>query len=228
MISLTRTLPTLSKKNAELVKIYCLWEAYKDDNNVLFWTQDGDKALISMTDGNMIIYNRDADLVELEEFVSVLNPVAIYSDYDTLCGIGRKPKEKINIMCRFCDIKGDTAGDELKSDELYGLLDVDGLSLPEYPHFAVDFCRRKNKGFADYFALKGKCAIITFNTGNYAIINGLASREKGFGSVALKSAISKNNGRNLLVCCRDKVKGFYLKNGFEQLYFGGYWIRNEG
>lgn len=228
MISLTYTLPLHLKKNAELVKIRCLWETYKDDSNVLFWSQDADRALISMTDGNMIIYNRDADILELSEFVDVLNPVAIYSDYDTLCAIGKKPQEKINIMCRFCDLEGTSAGDELKSDELYDLLDVDGLSLPDYPHFAVDFCRRKNQGFADYFALRDKCAIITFNSGEYAIINGLASKEKGFGSVALENAIKKNLGKNLLVCCRDKVKGFYEKKGFEHLYYGGYWIRNEG
>ncbi|MBO5019102.1 MAG: hypothetical protein J6D52_00410, partial [Clostridia bacterium] len=108
---------------------------------------------------------------------------------------------------------------------IYDLLDVDGLSLPEYPYFAVDYCRRLNLGFADYFALKDKCAAITFNTGDYAIINGIAAKQKGYGGVALRSIISKNNGRKLFVCCRDKVKGFYEKNGFLPLYYGGYWVK---
>ena len=82
-------------------------------------------------------------------------------------------------------------------------------------------------GTADYFALSNKCAAITFNCGNTAIINGLAAKEKGYGSVVLKGVISKNYGRDFLVCCRDKVKGFYEKNGFELLYFSGYWVKNK-
>ena len=53
-----------------------------------------------------------------------------------------------------------------------------------------------------------------------------AAKEKGFGSVALKGIMQKNKGRSLLVCCRDKVKGFYEKNGFKELYYTGYWVKN--
>lgn len=227
MISLVNTLPLIDSNSAELIKIKCLYDAYKNDDRVLFWVQNDNDALISMTDGNMIIFNNNADFIELKEFVCVMNPACIYSDYETLCGIDRKPKERINIMSRFCDLSGETEEDILSSKEIYELLDVDGLSLPEYPFFAVDYCRRLNLGTAQYFALKGKCAIITFNSGEKAIINGLASREKGYGSVALESAIKQNFGKTLFVCCRDKVKGFYEKNGFEPLYFGGYWVREN-
>jgi len=130
-------------------------------------------------------------------------------------------------MSRICDIEGETSCDSVTSKEIYELLDVDGLSLPEYPYFAVDYCRRLNRGGADYFAIKEKCAAITFKSGKNAIINGIASKEKGFGSVALKGIIQKNHGRTLFVCCRDKVKGFYEKNGFGLLYFAGYWVKNK-
>ena len=175
----------------------------------------------------MIIFNNGADTAELAQFADMLGPACVFSDYDTLCAIGRKPDERINIMYRIADIKSETASDILKSDEIYSLLDVDGLSLPEYPYFAVDYCHRLNIGTADYFALRDKCAAVTFNCGNYAIINGIAAKQKGFGSVALKGILSKNYGRHFLVCCRDKVKGFYEKNGFEPLYFGGYWVKNR-
>lgn len=227
MISLIKELPEISKINAEWVKIRCLYEAYKNDDKVLFWAQDDSKALISMTDGNMIIFNNGAQEEELREFCEVLSPACVFSDYDTLCAIGRKPRERINIMYRMADIKSDTVRDTLKSDEIYSLLDVDGLSLPEYPYFAVDYCRRLNLGYADYFGLRDKCAAITFNCEDKAIINGIAAKEKGYGSVALKGILSLNYGRHFLVCCRDKVKGFYEKNGFKTLYYGGYWVKNN-
>lgn len=226
MISLINKLPYFDGITAENLKIKCLFDCYCDDDRVMFWQQDDAKAVISMTDGNMIIYNRSADFEELCEFVDMLSPVCVFSDYDTLCAINRKPQERINIMSRECDIEGETQGDCVSSSEIYDLLDVDGLSLPEYPYFAVDYCRRLNHGGADFFALKQKCAVITFKSGENAIINGIAAKEKGFGSVALNAVIQKNRGRRLFVCCRDKVKGFYEKNGFDLLYFAGYWVKN--
>lgn len=224
MISLVDKLPQMSV-SAQSIKISCLYDCYKDDDKVLFWSQDDVKAVIAMTDGNMIIHSDGGDFEELKEFCDVLSPACIFSDYDTLCQLGRKPKEKINIMSRSCDIDGETAGDMLSSKEIYALLDVDGLSLPEYPYFAVDYCRRLNMGSADYFAIKDTCAVITFNSGGNAIINGIASHKKGCGSVALKAIIQKNRGREIFVCCRESVKGFYEKNGFKPLYYGGYWVK---
>jgi hypothetical protein len=226
MISLVKELPEINSLVAEWIKIKCLFDSYQNDDKVLFWCQDKDKAIISMTDGNMIILNNGADVEELREFCDMLSPACVFSDYDTLTSIGRKPKERINIMYRKADIKSEKESDFLKSDEIYRLLDTEGLSLPEYEYFAVDYCRRLNLGFADYFAIKDKCAAVSFKTGNLSIMNGIASREKGYGSIALRGILSKNYGNEFLVCCRDKVKIFYEKNGFEPLYFGGYWVKN--
>ena len=227
MIQLVNELPEFNSDTAEAIKIKCLFDCYKNDDRVLFWVQDQNKAILSMTDGNMIIYNMCGDTEELKEFADVLSPACVFSDYDTLKAIERIPDERINIMYRECDISGFPESDTLSSKEIYDLLDVDGLSLPEYPFFAVDYCRRLNMGFAHYFALKEKCAVITFCSGNAAIINGIAAKEKGYGSVALDAIIRKNHGKKLYVCCRDKVKGFYEKNGFKPLYFGGYWVKNK-
>ncbi len=226
MITLTNNIPA-AELSAESIKINCLFDSYKNDDSVLFWVQDEGKAVISMTDGNMIIHNKSADLEELKTFVDVLNPACIFSDMETLKGIDRTPPENINIMHRKTNITGETAGDTLSSKEIYDLLDVKGLSLPEYPYFAVDYCKRLNHGFANYFAIKSKCAIITFNTGEFAIINGLASHQKGYGSIALKAALQKNYGKEFLVCCRDSVMEFYRKNGFEKLYNAGYWVKTN-
>ena len=227
MIQLVTELPDLDVLSAEAVKIKCLFDCYKTDSHVMFWIQNQDKAFISMTDGNMIIYNNGASIEELAQFVAVLNPVCIFSDIETLKAIGCEPPENINIMYRKADITGEPISDQMSSKEIYDLLDVDGLSLPEYPYFAVDYCRRLNMGSAKYFALKNKCAIITFNSGNKAIINGLASHQKGYGSIALTAALQQNYGKDFLVCCRDKVKEFYQKNGFEKIYNAGYWVKKR-
>ena len=227
MVTLVDKIPEIDTLSAEWVKIKCLYNSYKNDSKVMFWTQNTDKCVIALTDGNMIIYNISADFEELTEFVDVINPACVFSDYDTLSKIGRKPKERINIIYRKADIKGETKGDSLSSREIYDLLDVEGLSLPEYPYFAVDYCHRLNHGFADYFALKGKCCAVTFNCGDMAIMNGIASHQKGMGSVALKGVLQKNYGRDFLVCCRDSVSEFYKKNGFCHKYYGGYWVKEN-
>ena len=227
MISLVNRIPEFDTLNAEYLKIKCLYDSYSNDSNVMFWVQDDCKAVISMTDGNMIIYNISAETEELKEFINVLSPACIFCDYETLINIGCKPEEPINVMYRKADTRSDITSDEFSSKELYRLLDVSGLSLPEYPNFAVDYCHRLNRKAAEYFGVKDACAVITFNSGNTAIINGIASHKKGYGTIALNGIMSKNYGRNLLVCCREKVKGFYEKNGFEFLYYAGYWVKNK-
>ncbi len=225
MISITKEIPKVDIKDAALIKLRCLYECYKDDSSVMFWCQNEADAYISLTDGNMIIYNKNADIKELSEFVSVISPCCVFSDLETLKAIGKAPKEEIYVYSIKAGKSEETKSDEMTSDELYSLLDVDGLSLPEYPFFAVDYCRRLNMGFADYFGLKNTCAAISFSSGDYAIMNGIASHKKGYGSIALKSILSKNEGRDFLVCCREKVRMFYEKNGFQFLYKAGYWVK---
>ena len=227
MISLTEGLPKINSHTAEWVKIKCLFDAYSGDKHVLFWHQDNDKAVMAMTDGNMIILNNGADISELSEFVSVLSPACIFSDYETLCAINRKPEEIINIMHIKAEKASVPESDNLKSDEVYRLLDVDGLSLPEYPCFAVDYCRRLNMGKLDLYAIKNKCCAVSFKSENSSIMNGIASHQKGYGTIALKGILNKNAGNNFFVCCRNSVKNFYEKNGFKALYQGGYWVKNK-
>ena len=227
MITLVTELPFLKENSAEAIKINCLYEAYKNDKSVMFWVQNEGDAYISLTDGNMIIFTQSPDFKELTDFVNVLNPACVYSDMATLKNIGKIPNENINVVYRKADTDCEYKSDTLSSKELYSLLDVKGLSLPDYPHFAVDYCHRLNNGFANYFAIKDKCAAIAFCCRDYAIINGIASHRKGYGSIALKGIMQKNYGRAFFACCRDSVLGFYLKNGFKKLYNAGYWVKNN-
>lgn len=178
-----------------------------------------------MLDRNMVIYNIDADTEELSQFVDVISPCCIFSDIDTLNAINRPPAEPICVMHITAPVSPPIDSDILSSREIYDLLDVPGLSLPEYEYFAVDFCRRINHGLAQYYAEKGVCAAISLHTGDYSIINGIASHKKGSGSRALGAIVSKNAGRSFLACCREGVRPFYEKNGFKKIYYSGYWVK---
>ena len=227
MITQTDVLPVLTITGAELTKIYCLYDCYKGDGFARFFMQDGGNTILSLTDGNMVIYRDGGDSDELRDFVTLLSPACVYSDLDTLTAIGLPPDEVISVYGRFADITGTSPCDDLSSAEIYKLLDAPGLSLPDYEYFAVDYCRRLNHGGASVFALRDKCAAVSFHTGDFAVMNGLASHAKGYGSTALTGILQKNFGRTFYVCCRKELKPFYERAGFKEKYHAGYWVKNR-
>lgn len=220
MISLTNEIPKLNLPLAEVVKINCTYESYKDI--ALFWTQEGTRAVISMLDGNMVIYNANADIAELREFIAVISPQSVFSDANTLQQIFDTDFHKVCVMKTekkfVCDILSDTAS----SKEIYELLDVDGLDLPPYEYFAVDFCHRLNRGQLKYYAQKAKCAAVGICDGQAVLVNGIASHKKGMGTKALEGLLSQYDLPCIAVCEEDK-KSFYSKNNFSHAYYAGYW-----
>ena len=157
----------------------------------------------------------------------MMSPRSIFTSLETFKAVGIAPVKTVNVMCRISDVREETAGDTVSSKELYGILSAGGFDMPDYPSFAVDFCRRHNRGYADYFAVKGKCAAVSFHSGNYAVINGIVSLEKGMGGAALTAILEKNTGRTVLACCEDNITGFYEKYGFYRLDRAGYWWKNQ-
>ncbi len=224
MISLIKKLPEINNNSsAELIKIKCLFDAYSDI--ALFWSQSGNDTLISMLDGNMVIYAKNPDLEELESFINVIGPKSVFTDFKTAVALGLNISEKAVVLKRDCNIAPIDSPDNLKSDQIYSLLNVDGLSLPPFDTFAVDFCHRKNIGKLKVFA-KGKTfAAISIHSGDVCLINGISSKQKGQGSVALDGILSQNFGKTALVCAKENVKNFYIKNGFCEIYKAAYCVR---
>ena len=223
MISLVTQIPQINLPLAEIIKINCNYNLYSDV--AMFWVQDETRAIISMLDGNMVVYNRDADFDELREFIGVVAPTSIFSDADTLTGLFGENFERV------CVVKSDTAftcdvkSDVLDSKEIYRALNVDGLELPPYEYFAVDYCLRLNRGQLKYFAIKGVCAAVGISDGQSVLINGISSHKKGMGSTALRGLLSQYNKTTVAVCKTD-VMPFYLKNDFQLDYYAGYWRKN--
>lgn len=227
MIALTDFLPEAGEPNVEYIRIKCLYDCYKGDKDVLFWEQDGGKAYISLAGGDMTVFCENGDYEEIKEFISVISPRSIFGSLEVLEKLGFSDIRSVEVMSRVADISGNTEGESLQSGEIYDILNVKEFSLPEYPYFAVDFCRRINRGLANYFAIKDKCAAVSFHTGNYALLNGIVSREKGLGTAALRAILQKNYGRELIVCCEEKLIGFYEKNGFQKRYKAGYRCKQQ-
>lgn len=222
MISLTHSIPQADGTNAEHLRISCLFDSYRNDRDVLFWKQSGSGTLISLSDGVMTLYRRGGDADELREFINMLSPALLFSSTETLRAIGLQPSETAEVMLTEAKFEAVPQGDELSSGDIYAIFAAAGLDVPDYPHFAVDLCRRLNRGCADTYGIKGKCAAVTFKTGNSAMLSGLASLERGFGGQALRAIAAKTGGRRLLLCCRPELVGFYEKHGFKKTYKVGF------
>ena len=226
MIRLVNALPEASKPTAEYIRIKCLFDCCKEDPDVYFWQQTGEETYTSLSDGNMTLSYGGGNTAELAEFIKMLNPQTVFTDSVTLKKLGIQPDETVNVMARCADtLPLSDIGDRLSSKDIYEIFSAAGLDVPDYPHFAVDFCRRLNRGGASLWGIKNKCAAVSFNTGNYALLCGLASLEKGNGGQALKAIICKNSGRQMLLCCKPPLVGFYEKYGFKRLYTAGYKVR---
>lgn len=220
MISLVNKIPKIQKLSAEAVKINCIYNAYKDI--ALFWVQNKTQAIISMLDGNMVIYNNEADIEELREFINVISPQSVFSDKKTLTALFGKSFDCVCVLKSDYKFKCELISDAVNSREIYRLLDVEGITLPPYEPFAVDFCHRLNHGQLKYFALKNKCAAIGICDGQATLVNGIASHQKGMGSTALNGLLSQYD-LPALVVCEKSVMPFYLKNNFSYIYNAGYW-----
>lgn len=223
MISLVDKIPEISTLRAETIKINCNYNSYKDI--AFFWLQNENDAVISMLDGNMVIFNQAADIEELREFINVISPISVFSDSDTLNALFGKNFHKVYVMKSENEFKCNVPSEQVDSMQIYKLLDVDGLQLPDYEFFAVDFCHRLNHGHLKYYAQKDLCAAVGISDGHAVLVNGIASHKKGMGSVALRGLLSQYNVTAMAVC-EEQVMPFYVKNNFSLYYTAGYWRKN--
>lgn len=224
MISLVKEIPDLISDTAEAVKLKCIYNLYSDI--ALFWVQDDRKAVICMLDGNMIVCNQNADIDELREFIKVISPSSVFSDAQTLTRLFGDNFHPVCVMKSECVFNCDMQSDRLDSGEIYKLLDTDGLQLPPYEHFAVDFCYRLNHGQLKYFGLKNIGVAVGICDGQAMLVNGIASHKKGMGSLLLQSLSAQFNTVSFAVC-EQNVMPFYLKNNFNYVYSAGYWRKNN-
>ncbi len=223
MIKLVSALPFLDYKRAECIRLNCINELYNDE--ALFWIQDEDKLFISMLDGNMTVFNNGGNLEEFMEFIRVISPSSIFSDSETLKGLSLGSFEENYVYSIEAAENSPLESHPYNSSAVYEIFKKAGLYLPPYNDFAVDFCLRLNKDKATCFYIENTAAAFSIKSGNYALINGIASLEKGKGSICLKGILLLNKGKTVLAVCKEGIKPFYEKNGFKFEYKSGYWVK---
>ncbi len=223
MIKLVSALPFLDFPRAECIRINCINELYNDE--ALFWIQDEDKLFISMLDGDMTVFNSGGNIEELKEFIKVISPSSVFSDSDTLKSFFGYDYEETYVYSKEANEHSNIKSHEFSSNAVYEIFKKAGLYLPPYDAFAVDFCHRINRDKATCFYIENTAAAFSVKSGNYALINGIASLQEGLGTPCLNGILSLNNGKTVLAVCEEKIKPFYEKNGFKFEYNSGYWVK---
>lgn len=210
--------------SAEGLKVMLNKYAYGDD--VYFWSQNEDNAYITLSDGNAVIKNNSADICEIKEFLKLISPSSVFSDYDTVSSLFESDVKRLFVYKSDTNsFESDITSDVLSSNEVYKILSLSGLSLPPYEYFAVDYCNRKNNGVLNCFAIKDKCAAIGMRYENTVLISGVASLLKGYGKKAVNGLLSNYENCTAIAVVEDKNRGFYEKCGFTFLSTAGQWSR---
>lgn len=225
MIRLTDTLPG-EICDVQSLKIACTRAAYPDISQL--WLQDGG-AVICCLEGDVVISGNieDTDIKELREFLSFLSPRSVFLDLAAAQKLFDRQIEAVEVYCRSGGISGADCGEQADSRRLYDALSVPGLHLPVYEYFALDFCHRLNRGQAQYYYKKDLCAAIAFVYNGQCLINGIASRVRGYGRQALEGVVAKCGAERVYAVCRKENRGFYEKCGFTYQYRAAYYKRTD-
>ena len=220
MINRIYQIPEWDKPSAEMIKIQNLFETYPNEAQLFIQNESG--ALIFLLDFDAVICG-DIKVQEVKPFLNFLRPKSVFSSADNLKRLFVDFEEVNVLINKSPSLKTgiDTFSDRLSSREAFDILSVDEFDLPNYEHFATDYCRRLNHEKIKVFAKRDKCIAITLETEKYRMIGGIASRQKGLGG-ALLIAASKGE-KSVLCVAKDELLPFYERFGFEPLYKAGYW-----
>lgn len=224
MITLIKTLPDIPINSVESFKIKSDYEIYRDTTNI-YTNEEG--GLISLSLGGGCVILGKFKRAELISFLNFTSPYSIFC--------GGKTAEQIKTLgyneTSVTVLKALGGGvkyhsDDLTSDKAYSILkNAKNFILPPYEHFAVDYCRRKNKGALKVKTVEDAAAAIAFTCRSAALICGVVSLKKGCGSRVLKGLLADLSGKTVFAAAEKENIPFYTKNGFEPLYKAAYLIK---
>lgn len=223
MIRLTDTF-TEEICDVQSLKIACTRAAYPDISQL--WVQHGG-TFISCLEGDAVISGDVSDAREMREFLMFLSPRSVFLSLTAAKKLFDCTVETVGVYCREGEALFADRGEQADSRMLYDALCVPGLQLPEYEYFAVDFCHRLNRGQAEYYYKKDRCAAIAFVCGGQCLINGVASRAAGGGRQAVEGVTAKCGAKRTYAVCRSENRGFYEKLGFKYQYEAAYYRRTD-
>lgn len=223
MIKLSSDLSGIKPETVTLMNIFCLKSAF--EGSVLeadIWTQTNDgavTAVIARNSGRLYIHSFSDDYDEIKDFIKVIGYGEVFCDISTARALDLSVVREFSVLSVRGDGKIDTYESDISLKTLFErlMLGADGnIELPDFDSFAPDLSHRLRHGGAKAFLSENGAAIV-FLCDFGGIVNGIAvSKEKrlcGEGSWLIKSIKDCTDGE-LFVCCDEKIKDFYIKNGF--------------
>lgn len=224
MIRLTDKL-SIYPSSAALMQIYCLKSAF--DGSVLkadLWVQEKDDkitAVIGRSSGRIYIHAEDFGFEELKEFINTIGYSEIFCSKAVAISLRLNIQNTFVALCKKDCAKSVCENAVISTKELYNklLLGKDGdISLPDFEYFAPDVSHRL-RHFGAVAIANEHGATLAFCCKYGGVINGIAVDKKlrgcGEGSMLLSKTISAVGG-DIFVCCNNKNKEFYIKNGFSE------------
>lgn len=225
MIIKITQLPKLEVKTMSLARIYAQDNAFSGSvlENDLWIQKDGEEitAVISSDGGSMNVWCNGADYSELREFISVVCPSVIFTEYENAEPLGIVPDRIRNMLTKKAHFSPFEVEDYTLRELYNGLdngSDVD-IHLPDFEVFAPDVSHRLRHNAARTVVNKyGAALAFTYFGG--AVMSGIALspefRGKGYGSALLTQLLSRCDG-DFFVAANDQNAKFYLRNGFTAL-----------
>ncbi len=231
MIRLIDRLPDIKPSKMSEARIFSAFEAFDGSpiENDLWGQYEGDKltALIWRAGGSMSISFDGRNTEELKEFLEVLSPAEIFTEYEAAKSLSLSPLRVRNMLT--CSSDGsDTALEEFTLQELYDGLsfgtDVD-IHLPAFEVFAADVSHRLRHGKARA-VVKDYGAALAFTYSGGALMTGIALkpdfRGQGLGKKLLSELLSGICG-DFFVAANDNNTKFYENFGLTLSGRVGYW-----
>lgn len=211
MIEKRTVLPALPQ-DAAAVRMGVALGCYPDETLCYVQPESGATAVLSA--GHLTVFAATPADAEWRAFLNFLPARDLFASGETFRALGLVPDRVFSEFARTATQTDVPESDEIGSREIFELFRRAGLYVPEYGDFAVDFCRKRNHGFAAAYVCKGKSAAVCQFVGKTALLTGVAAVEKGYGSVALKGILNTQTGRSVHACSTAENAPFYEKNGF--------------
>lgn len=224
MIKQVSRLPDLTPLSVENFKILSDCEIYPDLTEI--YLSDKGTIISHSPGGGCVISGEEDD--EIVSFLEFLNPQSIFCSFENASKINLKGYEKmpVFVMKTVAAEKGGVKETDVKSDEVYSLLkEAEDFYLPSFENFAVDFCRRKNRGSLVVRCIDNTALSMAFTLSDTAFICGVVSKRAGYGSKVLKELLSLLYGKTVFAAVREQIVPFYLKNGFKTETKATYFIK---
>ncbi len=210
--------------SAATVKITSAYKCYKDKPAVARFycqTKGGNvTAVISYLEGYINLWTAGSDVIELNGFISFLNPLGVFCEDEIITALPLK--EKVNVLVR----------ENIGSDKTVGygfdvraMVKVLSNSLPveSADYLVADLACRLYSGNA-YAVSENYGAAVVLKGEKSALLSLLAvnedSRGRGYGTLLIEKVSSGINAEKLFVCCSNDNLDFYKSNGFVPFSMG--------